>query len=153
MNGMLTNKWVLALCFVAPLTAGVYGDEADPEALSESEIYFAVVDTDEDGRVSREEFLQDRTSRIATKMETLDKDGDQQVSIAEWKARKGEKKGAMKAFKRADRNGDNFIVPAEIQRIVMGKAPKDYKALDKDKDGYLSEQELARMLTADDTDK
>lgn len=103
-------------------------------------------DTDQDGKVSREEFAAKRASGF----ERVDTDKNGTLSLDEMKARcKNERCGQMvaKRFAKLDKNNDGSVAKDEFANMTM------FDRLDKDKDGYVSEAELpgrkARMQRPD----
>ena len=92
-------------------------------------------DTDQDGKISREEFAAKR----AKGFERIDTDKNGTVSLDEMKARcKNERCTQMiaKKFAKLDKNNDGNIGKDELTNMTM------FDRLDKDKDGYISENEL-----------
>lgn len=92
-------------------------------------------DTDQDGKISREEFATKR----AKGFERIDTDKNGSLSVEEMKARcKNERCTQMvaKRFAKLDKNNDGGIAKDEFTSMTM------FDRLDKDKDGYISESEL-----------
>lgn len=92
-------------------------------------------DTDQDGKISREEFATKR----AKGFERVDTDKSGGLSLDEMKARcKNERCTQMvtKRFAKLDKNNDGNIARDEFTSMTM------FDRLDKNKDGYISEEEL-----------
>ncbi len=92
-------------------------------------------DTDQDGKISREEFAAKR----AKGFERVDTDKSGTLSLEEMKARcKNERCTQMvtKRFAKLDKNNDGSVAKDEFANMTM------FNRLDKDKDGYISESEL-----------
>jgi hypothetical protein len=76
--------------------------------------------------------------RDADAFGVLDANGDGVIDAAEWRQRK------MMVFYILDRNGDLFLLPAE----VPGLAPSEFAAADADHDGRLSGYEFNQAAFA-----
>ena len=97
-------------------------------------------DANNDGMISREE--SGALPRIAERFDAIDANKDGQVTIDEMRAfhqaQRGEHRGDM--WKKLDANGDGKLAKAEVAnhpRLVQ-----DFDAIDADKDGFLSAEEL-----------
>lgn len=104
-------------------------------------------DTDGDGKVSRAEADAASDKRTGEWFEKLDLDKDGFVTSDEVKQARETRRGDMKArfdehFKEADSNNDGQLSLDEVQ-AKMPRLADRFTALDTDKNGMLSKQELA----------
>lgn len=109
-------------------------------------------DTDGDGRLSRAEATAEATAKASERssdwFDKLDADKDGYVTQAEIDKARENRRSAMDAkkdeyFKAADINGDGQLSLDEVQ-AKMPRLADRFSTLDKDKNGSLSKDELAR---------
>jgi Ca2+-binding EF-hand superfamily protein len=105
-------------------------------------------DTDGDGRVSRAEATAAATERTGNWFDKLDQDKDGYVTQDEMRQARETRRANMHAkmdehFKEADANNDGQLSLDEVQAKLPRLAGR-FDALDKDKNGTLSKEELAR---------
>lgn len=105
-------------------------------------------DTDHDGRVSRAEYDAAASQRRNDWFDKLDLDKDGYITQEEMRqareTRRANLRGHMdEKFKEADANGDGQLSLDEVQ-AKMPRLASRFTDLDKDKNGMLSKDELAR---------
>ena len=128
---------VPAIGFAADNTAGAKGPR--------SAGHFSKADTNGDGKLSRAE-VEKAMPHLLGKFESIDTNKDGQLSRGEFyawkKAHRGERQAkAAERFKHADTNGDGKISRAEAEKNAPRLAKK-FDAIDADKDGQLTQDEL-----------
>jgi hypothetical protein len=104
-------------------------------------------DTDGDGRVSRAEAEAASSKKSTEWFDKLDTDKDGYVTREEISQAKATRRADMKArfderFKEADANNDGQLSLDEVQARMPRLADR-FTALDKDKNGMLSKEEMA----------
>lgn len=105
-------------------------------------------DTDGDGRLSRAEATAKASERTGDWFDKLDADKDGYVTRAEMDKARNDRRAEMQAkkdefFKSADINGDGQLSLDEVQANAPRLADH-FTAIDKDKNGMLSKDELSR---------
>lgn len=136
------------------ITAGILTLGLSSMTMAESAKFdHAQIDTDTDGYISQAE----AQAHSAQRFDTIDSDGDQEVSLSEFKlhsneraAKRAQKKGreikqgrvekrATRMFERLDKDGDGTLTQAEFSTFDFEKL---VSRLDKDGDGRISVAEL-----------
>jgi Ca2+-binding EF-hand superfamily protein len=105
---------------------------------------FGQFDKNNDGRVSRDE-AREGADRMFGEIDT-DKDGF--ISTAEMQAhhramREKFRQSMRDTWKKADADGDGALSRAEVDAAKMPRLMRDFDKLDKNKDGKLSQEEMA----------
>ena len=105
-------------------------------------------DTDGDGRVSRAEATAAGAERAGERFDKLDLDKDGYVTQQETQQAREKHRENMRAkreqhFKAADINNDGQLSLDEVQAKMPRMADR-FSDIDKDKNGFLSKEELAR---------
>jgi Ca2+-binding EF-hand superfamily protein len=139
-------KTTLSTCLVAlSLLAGTAMAEDPPRADAPHDVMKA--DTDGDGRISRAEATAAQAQRSSDWFDKLDLNKDGYVTKDEMQQsrenfRAGMKEKMDERFKEADTNGDGQLSLDEVQ-AKMPRLAEHFTALDTDKNGLLSKEELA----------
>ena len=120
---------------------GMHGDAMQGDRMPPM---FGQFDKNKDGRVSRDE-AREGADRMFSEIDT-DKDGF--ISTEEMQAHHGamrEKfRQSMRDFwKKADTDGDGALSRAEVDAAKMPWLMRDFDKLDKNRDGKLSQEEIA----------
>jgi Ca2+-binding EF-hand superfamily protein len=138
----------LALCTLIASTALVapYACAADQSG-TKLEADFKKADPDNDGTLTRDEAK--AMPRVAKHFDSIDTDKDGTVSLDEIrasikKARKEMHDRGVQRFKSADRDNDGTLTKDEAK--AMPKVAKNFDAIDTDKDGTVSEQEIHKYM-------
>ena len=121
---------MVALGMLTAVSAGAAPGADAPKKMQE-------MDKNNDGKISRDEAA--AYSRFAKRFDAIDADKDGFVTSDEMKAAHARATAAK--LKAIDANGDGRLGRAEVD----AKAPrlsKNFDAIDTDKDGYLSKEEL-----------
>jgi Ca2+-binding EF-hand superfamily protein len=105
-------------------------------------------DTDGDGRISRAEATAQATERTGEWFDKLDADKDGYVTQDEMNKAREDRRAGMREkmdehFNEADANKDGQLSLDEVQ-AKMPRLADRFSAIDKDKNGLLSKEELAR---------
>lgn len=138
----------LAVVMTVMLAAGTAAAET-PEARRETR--FEVIDTDHDGRISRDEFMADARVRAERVFRRLDVYHDGFLTGDELqKAREdmGERRGGVplkgveKRFSVTDANRDGKVSYDEFINDSMARAEQQFRRLDANGDGYISRDEF-----------
>lgn len=137
----------------------------------------ANLDSDEDGRISADEFVDERTRQLEQLFNRRDRDGDGLLSAEENERpartrrddrpqRPAQNRAALQAcaapdadagdargnradmFTDADSNGDGMLSLAELTATTASAAQTGFAALDDDGDGYITETELTARAEA-----
>ena len=145
------KRTLIAALFLVPALG--FAADNTTAAKGERGSYFKKADADGNGTLSRAE-ADKSVPRLAKKFDLIDADKDGQLSRDEMKAWKkthkhAHKKGnkadrqarAAERFKHADANGDGKISHAEAEKNAPRLAKK-FDAIDADKDGQLTSEEL-----------
>jgi Ca2+-binding EF-hand superfamily protein len=103
--------------------------------------HMARMDTNKDGKVSKDEFLSASQARAQRKFDRMDKDNDGLLSEAELAARKDHRPHfGKKVFSRIDANGDGKVTQEESQ-AAWGKW---FTRLDSNGDQVVTVEEIAQ---------
>ncbi len=110
---------------------------------------FQKADKEHDGTLDKEEAK--AMPRVEKNFDAIDKDKDGTVSLAEIHAFMKVEKQAMHdkaaaAFKNADKDGDGTLDKEEAK--AMPRVEKNFDAIDADKDGKVSMQEIHAFMKA-----
>ena len=145
------KRTLIAALFLVPALGFAADNATAPKG--ERSSHFKKADADGNGTLSRAE-ADKSVPRLAKKFDLIDADKDGQLSRDEMKAWKkthkhAHKKGnkadrqarAAERFKHADANGDGKISHAEAEKNAPRLAKK-FDAIDADKDGQLTSEEL-----------
>jgi Ca2+-binding EF-hand superfamily protein len=145
------KRTLIAALFLVPALGLAADDATAPKGVRGS--HFSRADADGSGTLSRAE-VEKSMPRLAEKFDQIDTNKDGQLSRDEMKAWKKthkhvHKKGnkaerqarAAERFKHADTNGDGKISRAEAEQNAPRLAKK-FDAIDADKDGQLTQDEL-----------
>jgi Ca2+-binding EF-hand superfamily protein len=149
------KRTLIAALFLVPALSFAAENSPTPTAAPKGErsSQFKKADADGNGTLSRAE-VEKSMPRLADKFDEIDANKDGQISRDEMKAWKKAHKHAHKAgnkadrqaraaerFKHADTNGDGKISRAEAEQNAPRLAKK-FDAIDADKDGQLTQEEL-----------
>ena len=145
------KRTLIAALFLVPALGFAADNTTAPKG--ERGSHFKKADADGNGTLSRAE-VEKSMPRLAEKFDQIDTNKDGQLSRDEMKAWKkthkhAHKKGnqadrqarAAECFKHADTNGDGKISRAEAEKNAPRLA-KRFDAIDADKDGQLTQEEL-----------
>lgn len=116
---------------------------------SRLEAAFKKADTDNDGTLTKDEAK--AMPRVAKKFDVIDGDKDGTVSLEEIRtsmkqARNTMHGRAMGRFNSADKDNDGTLTKDEAK--AMPRVAKNFDAIDVDKDGTVSEQEIHDYMKA-----
>jgi Ca2+-binding EF-hand superfamily protein len=150
------KRTLIAALFLVPALGFAAGNTTTTTATApkgERGSYFTKADADGNGTLSRAE-VEKSMPRLAEKFDQIDTNKDGQLSRDEMKAwkkthKQAHKKGnkadrqarAAERFMHADTNGDGKISRAEAEQNAPRLAKK-FDAIDADKDGQLTQDEL-----------
>lgn len=108
------------------------------EEFSMGKSYFAALDTDKDGILTREEAkaaLLAKSKKRGVDWKKLDTNRDGYVTVREWT-------GAPEEFDKLDLDGDRVLSKYDRELAKeQGRAESRLQAFDKDKDGFVSKEE------------
>lgn len=149
-----TGRWfVIAGLLVSSLAYADHhrGDGMQGESMHEPMMQgdrmppmFSQFDKNKDGRVSREE-AREGADRMFTEIDT-DKDGfiSTEEMQAHHRAMREKFRQSMRDYwKKADTDGDGALSRAEVEAAKMPRLMRDFDKLDKNRDGRLTQDELA----------
>jgi len=113
------------------------------------ETAFKKADKDNDGTLDKEEAK--AMPRVAKNFDAIDADKDGTVSLDELKAsmkamKKGMHEKGKAAFEKADKDGDGTLDKEEAK--AMPRVAKNFDAIDADKDGTVSLDEIHTFMKA-----
>ncbi len=133
---MTALKFALAASFGLSMAGAALADDAANKAASPSS--FQRMDSDQNGKVTEQEFIDSRATRFAK----LDQDGDGKVTSAEFDSASSQHtSGANQGqtmIKVFDQNGDGGASIDEFKAVAAAAFVKQ----DANKDGLLTEDEM-----------
>ena len=140
---LVTSAFALSAALVAPGT--LFADDHDAKL----EAAFKAADKDNDGTLDKQEAK--AMPRVAKNFDAIDTDKDGTVSLDEIKAAMTQAKKTMHdkgeaAFKKADADNDGTLDKQEAK--AMPRVAKNFDAIDTDKDGTVSMDEIRAFMQA-----
>jgi Ca2+-binding EF-hand superfamily protein len=142
------KKILLATALVAFAPALLLADEPDHRhGPGRGEEIFKRWDTNNDGTISRDEAQASGAERVGKMFDKLDTNKDGQLTQDELRQGREDRMAAMKAkldeqFKSADKDGDGSLSKDEATQS-MPRLARHFDAIDANKDGLVSRDELA----------
>ncbi len=142
-------KLTTLVCTLAVATVGLWTSVARADHAADLEAAFKKADKDNDGTLDKDEAKS--MKHVSRHFDSIDADKDGTVSLDELKASmKGMHKGMHEkgeaAFKKADKDADGTLDKEEAK--AMPRVAKNFDAIDTDKDGTVSLDEIHTYMKA-----